>query len=326
MSSALAQNIISVKGLQVSFGGRGWFGAGRRSVTVVDHLDLTVKRGQILGLVGESGCGKTTTGLAMLRLVKAARGQILFNGVNLRRLSDLQMKTLRRDMGVVFQDPYSSLNPRMLVKDILAEPFIIQRLIKEISIREQTERLLDLVGLNADHMYRYPHEFSGGQRQRIAIARALALEPSFVLMDEPTSALDVSVQAQILNLIKDLKRRLVLSALFISHDLSVIRFISHRVAVMYLGKVVEEASTKKFFKRPVHPYSRVLLSAVPKPLKEGWTETVVLEGKVPSIRRPPPGCRFHTRCPERLERCSREEPQMIKVAPDHLVACFRAVA
>jgi len=154
----------------------------------------------------------------------------------------------------------------------------------------------------------------------------LALEPSFVLMDEPTSALDVSVQAQILNLIKDLKRRLVLSALFISHDLSVIRFISHRVAVMYLGKVVEEASTKKFFKRPVHPYSRVLLSAVPKPLKEGWTETVVLEGKVPSIRRPPPGCRFHTRCPERLERCSREEPQMIKVAPDHLVACFRAVA
>jgi oligopeptide/dipeptide ABC transporter ATP-binding protein len=248
----------------------------------------------------------------------------VFRGQDLLGLSREEMKRLRSQLGVVFQDPFSSLNPRMMVKDILAEPFVVHGGGGEGSVREKSEALLQRVGLSRDHLYRYPHEFSGGQRQRIGIARALALSPSFVVMDEPTAALDVSVQAQILNLIKDLQGRLSLSYLFISHDLSVIKYISHRVAVMYLGKLVEEAPTKEFFRNPCHPYSRALLSAIPTPSLKGRKEPVVLAGRVPSIKEPPSGCRFHPRCPVRLPGCAEEEPEKVGIGSDHTVACFRA--
>jgi len=325
MSSPMNATILSVEDLNVSFRLRGFSLVRPRVVNVVNGVNFKIKKGQILGLVGESGCGKTTTGLAILRLVKPDRGRIIFNGTDLLNLHNSMMKKQRQHLGVVFQDPYSSLDPRMLVKDILAEPFIVHRRTIRVDTRERIGKLLELVGLNSNHMYRYPHEFSGGQRQRIAIARALALDPSFVLMDEPTSALDVSVQAQILNLIKDLQKRLSLSSLFISHDLSVIKFISHQVAVMYLGKLIEESPTREFFTSPAHPYSRALLSAVPTPCVDDRSAPAILEGRVPSIRKPPMGCRFHTRCPEKMAICEKEEPEMVHLGPDHFAACFRLV-
>lgn len=325
MSSHLNRTALSIENLVVSFRLRGFFLSEPRFIKAIADVSFEIGEGKTLGLVGESGCGKTTTGMAILRLVKAESGRILFKGRDLLTLSETEMKKLRRHLGVVFQDPFSSLNPRMMVKDILEEPFIIHHEDAGGDIRKRVETLLQLVGLSQDHIYRYPHEFSGGQRQRIGIARALALSPSFIVLDEPTSGLDVSVQAQILNLIQDLQERLNLSYLFISHDLSVIRYISHKIAVMYLGKLVEEGATNEFFRNPCHPYSRALLSAIPNPsiIKER-KEPMVLEGKVPSIRTPPSGCRFHPRCPEKMDRCCEEEPEAIRIGPDHLVACFRA--
>jgi oligopeptide/dipeptide ABC transporter ATP-binding protein len=318
------KRILSVEDLRVSFPVRGFFLQKPRSITAVAGVSFNIEEGKTLGLVGESGCGKTTTGMAILRLVKAESGRVLFKGKNLLDLPRGEMRKLRRHLGAVFQDPYSSLNPRMMIKDILEEPFKIHRQNGDGDVRERVEALLQLVGLSQDHMYRYPHEFSGGQRQRIGIARALALNPSFVVMDEPTSALDVSVQAQILNLVKDLQEGLHLSYLFISHDLSVIKYISHRVAVMYLGKLVEEGPTNEFFRNPGHPYSAALLSAIPTPSLRERKEAMVLEGKVPSIKEPPSGCRFHNRCPEKITRCGEEEPEAISIGPDHTVTCFRA--
>jgi len=324
MSSLLNRTAISVENLVVGFRLRGFFLSEPRFLKAVDDISFEIGEGKTLGLVGESGCGKTTTGMAILRLVKAANGRILFRGRDLLTLSETEMKKLRRHLGVVFQDPFSSLNPRMMVEDILEEPFIIHGEDAGGDIRKRVETLLQLVGLSQDHIYRYPHEFSGGQRQRIGIARALALNPSFIVLDEPTSGLDVSVQAQILNLIHDLQERLNLSYLFISHDLSVIKYISYKVAVMYLGKIVEEGPTNEFFRNPCHPYSRALLSAIPTPSIKERKEPMVLEGKVPSIRNPPSGCRFHPRCPEKMERCREEEPKVIPIGPDHRVACFRS--
>jgi len=261
--------------------------------------------------------------MAILRLEKAEAGRILFRGEDLLAIPWEEMKRLRRHLGVVFQDPFSSLNPRMMVKDILSEPFVIHGEDGEGKIWTKSEALLQMVGLSRDHLYRYPHEFSGGQRQRIGIARALALNPSFVVMDEPTAALDVSVQAQILNLIKDLQERLHLSYLFISHDLSVIKYISHKVAVMYLGKLVEEAPTSEFFRNPCHPYSKALLSAIPVPSLRERKEPVILTGRVPGIKEPPSGCRFHPRCPVKLSRCEEEDPERIEIGSGHTVACFQ---
>ena len=323
MSSELKRTVLAVEDLTVSFRQRGFFFRQPKNITVVAGVSFEIDEGKTLGLVGESGCGKTTTGMAILRLEKVEAGRVIFKGKDLLTLSEEEMKELRRHLGVVFQDPYSSLNPRMMIKDILEEPFIIHHENGSGEARKKSEALLELVGLSRDHLYRYPHEFSGGQRQRIGIARALALSPSFIVMDEPTSALDVSVQAQILNLIKDLQERLDLSYLFISHDLSVIKYISHRVAVMYLGKLVEEAPTNEFFKNPCHPYSTALLSAIPRPSFKDRKEPMALEGRIPSIKEPPPGCRFHTRCPEKMDRCDREEPPMTHVGEDHRVACFR---
>lgn len=324
MSSHMNRAIVSVENLRVSFRLRGLLFRKPTFVAAVAGVSLTVDEGETVGLVGESGCGKTTLGMAILRLEKAEAGRILFKDQDLLILPAEELKRLRSHLGVVFQDPFSSLNPRMMIKDILAEPFVIHGGGGEGSVREKSEALLQTVGLSRDHLYRYPHEFSGGQRQRIGIARALALHPSFVVMDEPTAALDVSVQAQILNLIKDLQERLRLSYLFISHDLSVIKYISHRVAVMYLGKLVEEAPTKEFFRNPCHPYSKALLSAIPIPSLRGRKEPMVLAGRVPSIKNPPPGCRFHPRCPVRLPGCAEEEPGKIEIGSGHTVACFQA--
>ena len=324
MSSGLNRTILSVENLRVSFSLRAVFLSGPRSITPVAGVTFKIEEGQTLGLVGESGCGKTTTGMAILRLVKPDSGRVIFKGRDLLELPEREMRKQREDLGAVFQDPYSSLNPRMMIKETLEEPFVVHNRNGKGDVRRRIEMLLELVGLSHDHMYRYPHEFSGGQRQRIAIARALALHPSFVIMDEPTSALDVSVQAQILNLIKDLQEQLNLSYLLISHDLSVVKYVSHRIAVMYLGKVVEEGPTHEFFRNPSHPYSRALLSSIPVPSLKQRKAPMVLEGKVPSIKAPALGCRFHTRCPERIPRCEKEEPEAIGIGPDHKVACFRS--
>lgn len=315
--------ILCVENLSVRFRLRGFFFQKPRWIRPVAGITFEISEGKTLGLVGESGCGKTTLAMAILRLEKAEEGRILFRGVDLLAIPSEEMKRLRRDMGVVFQDPFSSLNPRMMVKDILSEPFVVHGQGGGREVWTKTESLLQMVGLNRDHLFRYPHEFSGGQRQRIAIARALALHPSFVVLDEPTAALDVSVQAQILNLIKDLQEQLHLSYLLISHDLSVIKYVSHQVAVMYLGKLVEEAPTAEFFRNPCHPYSRALLSAIPVPSLKSRREPPVLTGRVPSLREPPSGCRFHPRCPEKISRCEQEEPERIEVALGHRVACFQ---
>jgi len=323
MSSGLNKTLLSVEDLRVSFPSRGFFLRESKSISAVAGVSFTVMEGHTLGLVGESGCGKTTTGMAILRLVKAESGRVIFKERDLLEMPEKEVRKWRRHLGAVFQDPYSSLNPRMMIKDTLEEPFVIFHLARGNELREKVESLLHLVGLSREHLYRYPHEFSGGQRQRIAIARALALEPSFVVMDEPTSALDVSVQAQILNLIKDLQQFMNVSLLFISHDLSVIKYISHRVGVMYLGKLVEEAPKNEFFKNPLHPYSRALLSAIPTPSLKERKKPIVLKGRVPSIKEPPLGCRFHTRCPEKMPRCQEEEPKIIRIGADHTVACFQ---
>jgi len=296
-------------------------------IKAVDDLSFFVRRGETLGLVGESGCGKTTTGRCILQLYKPTGGQILFEGRDLTTLSTRQMRLMRRQMQVIFQDPFSSLNPRMTAGNIIGEPLIVHSLVKnKTEYRDRVAELLQNVGLNPYMADRFPHEFSGGQRQRIGVARALSVDPSFIVCDEPVSALDVSIQAQIINLLEDLQERFNLTYLFIAHDLSVVRHISDRVAVMYLGRMVEIADRNEIYRNPLHPYTKALLSAVPipDPVIDSQRERIILSGEVPSPLNPPSGCVFHPRCPIAIDDCARAIPELREVEPDHWAACLRA--
>jgi oligopeptide/dipeptide ABC transporter ATP-binding protein len=316
--------ILSVRGLVKHFRPRArMFGAEAKPVRAVDGIDLDVPARGTLGLVGESGCGKSTTGRLVLRLIEADAGTIHFEGEEIRAAPAARLRALRRRMQIVFQDPFASLDPRMTVAEILAEPFVVHGIGDGAERARSVRRLLDQVGLAAHHAERHPHEFSGGQRQRIGIARALALDPALIVADEPVSALDVSIQAQVLNLMRDLQRARGLAFLFISHNLAVVRHMADRVAVMYLGRVVEEAPREALFAAPAHPYTQALLSAVPDPGGERRAR-IVLTGEIPRPDDPPSGCRFRTRCPLAEARCAAEEPGLRALAPGHSVACHLA--
>ncbi|MDN4494584.1 ABC transporter ATP-binding protein [Ureibacillus aquaedulcis] len=294
------------------------------SVKAVDNVTFTIYKGETLALVGESGCGKSTTGRSLLRLIEPTEGEVTFEGKNILSMKKQDMKDIRRELQIVFQDPYASLHPRMTVREIIMEPLIIHNVGSASERVKQVEELMEIVGLSSKMKNRYPHEFSGGQRQRIGIAKALALKPKIIVCDEAVSALDVSVQANILNLLKDLQDEFQLTYLFISHDLGVVKNISNRVGVMYLGKLVEIADTHTLFTNPRHPYTQALLSARPVIDKGLQTERIVLEGEIPTPINPPSGCRFHTRCPLKTERCMKESPEMVNLQGGHSVACFLA--
>jgi oligopeptide transport system ATP-binding protein len=293
------------------------------TVKAVDDVSLDIYEGETLGLVGESGCGKSTTGRAIVQLHRPTSGKVYYQDVELTGLSDEKMRKVRRNVQMIFQDPYASLNPRMTVEGIVSEPLEIHGIGNRAERRERVKELMDLVGLNPNFINRYPHEFSGGQRQRIGIARALALQPTFIVCDEPISALDVSIQAQVVNLLEELQQRFGLTYLFIAHDLSMVRHISTRTAVMYLGKIVELADRDELYNNPLHPYTQALLSAVPipDPAKESRRERVILTGDVPSPAHPPSGCNFHPRCPVAIDICSEVTPEWREVRPRHWVAC-----
>ncbi len=292
-------------------------------VQAVDDVSFHILQGETLGLVGESGCGKTTVGRTMLRLLEPTSGRVTFDGVEVFRLKGGEMKSMRRNMQIIFQDPYSSLDPRMPVGESVAEGLRIHRIGTPAERRKLVQDMLRKVGLEEYHARRYPHEFSGGQRQRIGIARALALQPRFIVADEPVSALDVSIQSQVLNILKDLQAEFNLTYLFIAHNMSVVEHISDRVAVMYLGKVVELASRQALFSDPLHPYTQALMSAIPIPDPHVRRQRILLPGDVPSPLNPPRGCRFHPRCPVAMEHCAVEEPRFQEVSPGHSVACWR---
>jgi oligopeptide transport system ATP-binding protein len=301
----------------------GWFGRRSGSVHAVDGVDFQIERGETLGLVGESGCGKSTTGRCVLRLIEPSWGDIRFEGRNVRALAAGELRMLRRDIQIIFQDPYASLNPRMKVGAIIGEALTIHKLAKtKREFEDRVVNLLETVGLQADHMGRYPNEFSGGQRQRIGIARALAVEPKLIVCDEPVSALDVSIQAQVINLLEDLQQKFGIAYLFIAHDLSVVEHISRRVAVMYLGRIVETAPARELYTAPLHPYTEALLAAVPIPDPKVKRPRVRLAGEVPSPINPPSGCHFHTRCPiAQFPLCSHEVPPLKQKSDGHWVAC-----
>jgi oligopeptide transport system ATP-binding protein len=320
--------LVQASDLKVHFTIRRGLPFARRTTVIraVDGVDLEIKRGETLGLVGESGCGKSTLGRALLRLNEPTEGRVMFDGADVTRAGDEQLRRLRRKMQMVFQDPYGSLDPRMTIEQAISEPLRIHGLAPGAARKARISELLSLVGLDPAVAERFPHEFSGGQRQRIGIARALAVEPEFIVCDEPVSALDVSVQAQVLNLLDRLRDRLRLTYLFVAHDLSVVRHISHRVAVMYLGKIVEIAPRDALYARPLHPYTQALLSAVPipNPGLERQRRRTILKGDVPSPANPPSGCRFHTRCPIAVDRCRTEEPLLRPMEVDRRVACHLA--
>jgi len=299
----------------------GIFSSKKDYIKAVDNVDIKIQKGETFGLVGESGCGKTTLGRVLIHLIPPTAGTLVFMGSDLTAINKSELRKLRPHMQIVFQDPSSSLNPRMTVKNIIGEPLKINKRFKGEALNAKVLELLKTVGLDEQHMYRYPHEFSGGQKQRIGVARALALNPDFIVLDEPTSSLDVSVQAQILNLFKDLQEKFQLTYLFITHDLSVIKFISDRVAVMYVGKIVEYAPTKDLFWEQLHPYTKALLSAIPVADPRIKRKHIHLKGEVPSLITPPSGCRFHPRCPQAMPICSETEPVLKEFHKDHFVAC-----
>jgi oligopeptide transport system ATP-binding protein len=319
----MAEALLRVQHLKKYFPIRGGlFSREVARVHAVDDVSFDIQPGETLGLVGESGCGKSTTGRTILRLVEPTAGEVWFQERNVTALDKRALRQIRKEMQIIFQDPYASLNPRMTVRSIIGEALVIHKLAR--GRREREERvvqLLETVGLSAEHLRRYPHEFSGGQRQRIGIARALAVSPKLIVADEPVSALDVSIQAQIINLLEELQQKFGLTYLFIAHDLSVVEHISTRVAVMYLGKLVEVAPAKELYTNPKHPYTEALLSAVPIPDPAMRRRRILLEGDVPSPIRPPSGCRFHTRCPIRVPSCAENDQRLKEVAPGHWVAC-----
>jgi len=320
----MSDDLITVQGLRKYFPiHAGVFSRHIGDVKAVDGIDFSIKRGETLGLVGESGSGKTTAGRVILRLTPASEGSVLFEGRDILKLGRGDLRGLRKEMQIIFQDPYASLNPRMTVGDIVREPLGIHGIAHGREAEKRAQELLAMVGLQPYHANRYPHEFSGGQRQRIGIARALAVDPKFIVADEPVSALDVSIQAQVINLLQDLQRQLGLTYLFIAHDLSVVRHISTRVAVMYVGKIVEIADRDQLYEKPMHPYTQALLSAIPipDPSIEAKRARIILTGDIPSPVNPPTGCRFHTRCPLAYERCKVEDPAFTEYAPGHRTAC-----
>jgi oligopeptide/dipeptide ABC transporter ATP-binding protein len=314
------QTLVAIQDLKKYFPA-----AHKQVVRAVDGVSFTIQRGETLGLVGESGCGKTTVGRCLLRLIEPTSGAVNFDGQDLLKLKRGELRALRRRMQIIFQDPYSSLNPRLKVGEIIGEPLAIHAVGNKADRKDRVAELLRVVGLAPDYANRYPHQFSGGQRQRIGIARALALNPDFIVADEPVSALDVSVQAQVVNLLQDLQEQFGLTYLFISHGLAVVEHISTRVGVMYLGKLVELAPAQEIYRRPLHPYTQALLAAIPIPdpdAKRAQEAAPKLGGDVPNPLDPPAGCRFHTRCPHAMERCKTAEPPFVEVEPGHWAACF----
>lgn len=303
----------------------GFFSKLTGHIKAVDGISFYINKGETLGLVGESGCGKTTIGRSILRLTEPTAGTVCYKGENILGLKQKKMRKMRQKLQIIFQDPYSSLNPKMKVLDIVGEALVVHKMVSRGEKKNRVVDVLHKVGLSSNVLNRYPHEFSGGQRQRICIARAIALKPSFIVCDEAVSALDVSIQAQIINLLIELREELKLSYLFISHDLSVIKHISHRIAVMYLGKIVETASTNELFENPVHPYTKTLLSAVPIPDPTKRSKRMILKGDIPSPQNPPPGCSFHTRCPVADKICRKKEPPEVNLGKNHTVSCIWAV-
>lgn len=313
--------LIEVKGLKKSFAVKKGFFGTTKYLRAVDGISFAIRKGETFSLVGESGCGKSTTGRLVTRLLEPNSGEVWFNGQDISHISDNQMRPIRKDMQMVFQDPYASLNPRMKVKDLVAEPLLIHTKLTPKERDKLAFELLETVGLSSFHAERFAHEFSGGQRQRIGIARALSVRPSLIVADEPVSALDVSIQSQVLNLLQDLQEEYGLTYLFISHDLSVVEHISDRIGVMYLGSLVETADKDTLYDRPLHPYTQALLSSVPVPDPSIKKERIILKGDLPSPVDPPTGCRFHTRCPSCMEICKQHEPVFREVEPNHEVAC-----
>ncbi len=316
--------LVEVKNLKKYFSYKSGLFKKKRFLHAVDDIDFYLKKGETLGIVGESGCGKSTTGYAIARLFDITGGQILYKGRDIASLPEREMRPIRQQIQMIFQDPFSSLNPRMTVSDIVSEPLVIHKKAAGDGLNRRVQELLELVGLSSYHADRYPHEFSGGQRQRIGIARALALNPELIICDEPISALDVSIQAQIVNLLQDLQQEFGLTYIFIAHDLSMVKYISDRICVMYLGKVMETAGSAQLYRDAQHPYTRALLSAVPEadPDKSKLENRIILQGSVPSPVDPKPGCRFASRCPHVMPKCREQDPELKEVAADHYAACF----
>jgi oligopeptide transport system ATP-binding protein len=314
--------LLDVKGLKKYYPvKKGFWKRTVGYVKAVDGVDFTINRGETFGLVGESGCGKTTIGKSILRLTEVTGGQILFDGKDILKLSKEELRQERRHMQIIFQDPYGSLNPRMMVGELIGEPMIKHRTAVGKENERRVKELMEICDLNPRHFKRYPHEFSGGQRQRVGVARALSLNPKLIVCDEPVSALDVSIQSQILNLLEDLQKQFGIAFLFIAHGMAVVKHVSSRVGVMYLGKIVEVAKTDHIFDNCRHPYTKALMSAIPIPEVTGKRERTILQGEVPNPLNPPSGCRFHPRCPMVMDICKKQEPELKGITPDHLVAC-----